>query len=138
MSRILIIEDEAALASAIGQLTRRMGFEPLLAASAAQGLEQLRRRRPDLVVLDIGLPDRSGLEVLQEIRSIDADLPVLIITAHGHLQNAVEAKKRGASGYLVKPLDLRELEKSLQVLLQSQGDGAVAAAVPDAPQIPRC
>ncbi|WP_009959624.1 sigma-54-dependent transcriptional regulator [Verrucomicrobium spinosum] len=132
MSRILIIEDEAALASAIGQLTRRMGFEPLLAASAAQGLEQLRRRRPDLVVLDIGLPDRSGLEVLQEIRSIDADLPVLIITAHGHLQNAVEAKKRGASGYLVKPLDLRELEKSLQVLLQSQGDGAVAAAVPDA------
>lgn len=132
MSRILIIEDEAALASAIGQLTRRMGFEPVLAASAAQGLEQLRRQRPNLVVLDIGLPDRSGLEVLQEIRGVDADLPVLIITAHGYLQNAVEAKKRGASGYLVKPLDLRDLEKSLQVLLQSQGDGAVAAAPQDA------
>lgn len=132
MSRILIIEDEAALASAIGQLTRRMGFEPVLAASAAQGLEHLRRHRPNLVILDIGLPDRSGLEVLQEIRGVDADLPVLIITAHGYLQNAVEAKKRGASGYLVKPLDLRELEKSLQVLLQSQGDGAVTAAPQDA------
>lgn len=131
MSTLLVIEDEAALAAALGQVARRMGFEPVLCASAAQGLAKLEQAKPSLVVLDIGLPDRSGLEVLQILRERQPDLPVLVITAHGHLGNAVEAKKRGASGYLVKPLDLRELEKTLRVLLQSSAGvpAAEAAAV---------
>ncbi|HSJ04213.1 MAG TPA: sigma 54-interacting transcriptional regulator, partial [Verrucomicrobium sp.] len=125
MSRILIIEDEVSLASALGQLVRRLGYEPVPVASAALGLDQLKKAAPALVILDIGLPDRSGLEVLNDIRELHPALPVLIITAHGHLQNAVEAKKRGASGYLVKPLDLRELEKTLHVLLQTSTEGAL-------------
>jgi DNA-binding NtrC family response regulator len=129
MSRILVIEDEAGLASAIGQLVRRMGHEPLLCASAALGLAQLRHTPPALVVLDVGLPDRSGLDVLQDIRQHDPVLPVLVITAHGHLQNAVEAKKRGASGYLVKPLDLHELEKTMEVLVQGARAGEVRPAL---------
>ncbi len=117
--RILIIEDEAALASALGEVVRRLGHEAVLCASAAMGLEKLAQKKPALVILDIGLPDRSGLDVLQSIRVIDVALPVLIVTAHGSLGNAVEAKKRGASGYLVKPLDLRELEDALRALLQA-------------------
>lgn len=118
MSPILIIEDEAALASALALLVKRMGHEAVTCASAALGLEKLARRKPALVILDIGLPDCPGLDVLKVIREHDAALPVLIITAHGNLHNAVEAKKRGASGYLVKPLDLRELEHTLQALLR--------------------
>ena len=118
MSRILIIEDEAALATALGTVMKRLGHEALLCASAALGLEKLVSSKPSLVILDIGLPDQSGLEVLNAIRKHDATLPVLIITAHGSLHNAVEAKKRGASGYLVKPLDLRELEEAVRALLQ--------------------
>lgn len=118
MSRILIIEDEAALATALGMVAKRLGHEPLLCASATLGLERLASSAPALVILDIGLPDRSGLDVLKAIRVHDANLPVLIITAHGSLHNAVEAKKRGASAYLVKPLDLRELEAALRSLLQ--------------------
>jgi len=129
MPRILIIEDEAALASALGAVVKRLGHEPVLCASAALGLESLAGRRPSLVILDIGLPDTSGLEVLRSIREQDAALPVLVITAHGSLQNAVEAKKRGASGYLVKPLDLRELEQTLGPLLES--------AAPDRPETQR-
>jgi DNA-binding NtrC family response regulator len=118
MPRILIIEDEAALASALGTLTKRLGHEPVLCASAALGLEKVVSSKPALIILDIGLPDQSGLEVLNAIRKLDAALPVLIITAHGSLHNAVEAKKRGASGYLVKPLDLNELETAICALLQ--------------------
>lgn len=139
MSSVLIIEDEAALASALGTVARRMGHEPLLCASAMLGMENLARHNPALVILDIGLPDTSGLEVLRRIREHDAALPVLIITAHGSLQNAVEAKKRGASGYLVKPLDLRELEQALRALLQSgKPDGSAAtpaAETQDAPML---
>ena len=119
MSRILIIEDEAALASALGAVMKRLGHEPLLCPSAALGLEKLVSCQPALVILDIGLPDQSGLEVLKAIRQHAEALPVLIITAHGSLHNAVEAKKRGASGYLVKPLDLPELEQAIRALLQA-------------------
>ena len=82
-------------------------------------MEKLVSCQPALVILDIGLPDQSGLEVLKAIRQHAEALPVLIITAHGSLHNAVEAKKRGASGYLVKPLDLPELEQAIRALLQA-------------------
>lgn len=132
MPSILIIEDEAALASALALLMKRLGHEPVTAASAALGLEKLSKSKPALVILDIGLPDMSGLEALARIRKHDAVLPVLIITAHGNLQNAVEAKKRGASGYLVKPLDLRELEGTLRALLQAEIAGGCTP--PPAPE----
>ena len=137
MPAILIIEDEAALASALALLVKRLGHEPVTAASAALGLEKLSQNKPVLVILDIGLPDMSGLDALARIRNHDAALPVLIITAHGSLQNAVEAKKRGASGYLVKPLDLRELEDTLRALLQAAPSGEVVEqAVHDASDAP--
>jgi DNA-binding NtrC family response regulator len=134
---ILIIEDEAALASALALLVKRLGHDPLTAASAAQGLQKLQKVAPGLVILDIGLPDMSGLDALARIREHDAQLPVLIITAHGNLQNAVEAKKRGASGYLVKPLDLQELEATLRALVHAapatEGAPAIHPEASDAP-----
>jgi len=119
MSHVLIIEDEAALASALSILMQRLGHSTATAASATLGLQRLAERRPDLVVLDIGLPDRSGLTALDEIRARDATIPVLMVTAHGNLQNAVQARKGGASAYLVKPLDLGELERTVRSLLHS-------------------
>jgi len=127
LKSILVIEDEAALASALAILVQRLGYEPVTVASATLGLEKLGNRPPALVILDIGLPDMSGLEALTKIRRSDPTLPVLVITAHGSLHNAVEAKKCGASGYLVKPLDLRELESTLRSLLQAPLSGTVAA-----------
>ncbi|MBL8733579.1 MAG: sigma-54-dependent Fis family transcriptional regulator [Planctomycetes bacterium] len=129
MSYVLVVEDEAALASAIGILVQRLGHPVRTAASATLGLQRLRQERPALVVLDIGLPDLNGLDVLMRIKAIDAALPVLVITAHGNLQNAVEARKRGAAGYLVKPLDLPEFERTVRALLQ-EAEPVLAAAVP--------
>jgi len=130
MSTVLVIEDEASLASAIAILVQRLGHTAVTAASATLGLQKLAAQRPDLVVLDIGLPDLSGLQALARIRALDASIPVLIVTAHGNLQNAVEARKGGASGYLVKPLDLPELERSIVALLQSKPERADAVPPP--------
>ncbi len=134
MSRVLIVEDEAGLASALATLVRRMGHEPTTVASATLAFSWLERTDPDLVVLDIGLPDLSGIEVLARIRKRRADLPILIVTAHGNLQNAVEARKRGASGYLVKPLDLEEFETMVRSLLDAPERPSLPAATGRADQ----
>jgi len=119
MKPLLIIEDEHALASALKVVGCRMGYESALCHSGQRGLDELAGGEFSLVILDIGLPDMSGLAVLEKIRQSDSSVPVLIITAHGNLQNAVAAKKLGAEAYLVKPLDLQEVEKTLQQLLES-------------------
>lgn len=117
MKTILIIEDEHALGIALSMLVRRMGHLPVLVASAAAGLDELARARPAAVVVDIGLPDRSGLEVLERLRSDGHELPVLVITAHATLEHAIRAQKSGATGYLTKPLDLPQFERTLGGML---------------------
>jgi DNA-binding NtrC family response regulator len=123
---ILIIEDEHALAAALAAVCRRLGRQATLCSSGQRGLEEAGRAECALAVLDIGLPDMSGLAVLEELRRRLPQMPVLIITAHGNLDNAVAAKKLGAAGYLVKPLDLTEVQETLRQLLSA----APAAAAP--------
>jgi DNA-binding NtrC family response regulator len=133
--QVLIIEDENALARALAAVCQRLGAAAKLCASGERGLKEFRAGSFSLVILDIGLPDMSGLAVLQTVNQSPARPPVLIITAHGTLDNAVSARQLGAAGYLVKPLDLLELEQTLQQLLAShasapstgrQAAGAVA------------
>jgi DNA-binding NtrC family response regulator len=119
MKPFLIIEDEHALASALMAVGRRMGCESTLCYSGRRGLEELAQTEFSLLILDIGLPDMSGIEVLEQVRQKTPALPVLVITAHGNLQNAVASKKLGAEAYLVKPLDLQEVETTLRQLLKS-------------------
>jgi DNA-binding NtrC family response regulator len=128
MSSILIIEDEHALAAAISAIARRIGAEPSVAASGRGGLDKLAKRAPDLIVLDIGLPDMSGLEVLKSARVSHPAIPVIIITAHGTLENALEAQRLGAVEYFLKPLDLTEFQQALRGFLKEQGEAPVAKA----------
>lgn len=116
MNPILIIEDEHAVAGALGAVCKRLGHEARLCSSGKRGLEELARGEFALAILDIGLPDMSGLEVLKQIRQQAPQLPALIITAHGNLDNAVAAKKLGSAGYLVKPLDLHEVQETIRQL----------------------
>jgi len=129
MKPLLIIEDEHALASALMAVGRRIGYGATLCGSGRRGLEELDAGEFSLVILDIGLPDMSGLELLETVRARSSSLPVLIITAHGSLGNAVAARKLGAEAYLVKPLDLHELEATLRRLLEQ-----AAPPDPDAPR----
>lgn len=117
MPRVLIIEDEYALAAALATLVRRLGAEPVVAASGQGGLEKAARQTFHAVLLDIGLPDLSGLKVLAALRQLPTPPPVLIITAHGTLDNALEARRLGAHDYFLKPLNLAELQPQLRALL---------------------
>ncbi len=129
MASVLIIEDETALATALSRICQRLGWRAELRASGNAGLRALASGNFDLAILDIGLPDLSGLEVLEKARARAPQLPVVIITAHGKLENAVAARKLGAAAYLVKPLDLREIERTLTQILATK-IAPVSAAAP--------
>lgn len=116
---ILLIEDEHALGTALSFLVRRMGHLPSLVASGGAGLAALEREDFAAVVLDIGLPDMSGLKVLEKLRQVGDAVPVLVITAHATLDHAIHAQKSGATAYLTKPLDLRQFEQTLGAMLVS-------------------
>ena len=107
---VLIVDDEEVFARAVGKKLGRNGVESEMAGDLAEARALLAGRRPDLVLLDMRLPDGSGLDFLRELRGGDhADLPVLVLTAFGGLQDAVAAMKERADDYLVKPVDLDEL-----------------------------
>jgi len=141
---ILIIEDEHALASALAAVARRMGRAPVLCATGTRGLDEAAAGSFALAVLDIGLPDISGLTVLERLRALYPALPVIIITAHGNLENAMAAKQLGAAAYLVKPLDLPEVEQTFgEVLSAARALPAVSVEpmslmVGAAPAMQRC
>ncbi len=117
MNSVLIIEDEHALAAALAAVCRRLGHESRLCASGSRALAELALNEFALVLLDIGLPDMSGLVVLERIRAQWPMLPVVVLTAHGTLDNAVAAKKLGATAYLLKPLELQEVQETLRQVL---------------------
>ena len=109
MAVILVVDDERLLRVKLQRALESEGHDVRTAETGATGLAAARDEPPDLVLLDLRLPDRSGLDVLSELRAHDPGLPVVLMTAYGSIRDAVEAMRRGASDYLQKPLDVDEL-----------------------------
>lgn len=131
---ILVVDDDAAQRCLLGDFVGSLDFHTTEAGSAEEALEMIRRSAPDMVLLDIRLPGMDGITALGEIRKIACDLPVLLITAHGELRQAVEAIKSGADDYLLKPLDLDELEAVIVDAVGTAGERSPKErAVPDLP-----
>ncbi|HKW13517.1 MAG TPA: sigma-54 dependent transcriptional regulator, partial [Candidatus Krumholzibacteria bacterium] len=107
--RILLIDDDESIRKVIGYMLEEAKYAAVTAASAEEGLRLFRAQRPDLVLSDIKMPKKSGIELLGELKSIDASVPVIILTAFGTVETAVEAMKRGAADYLTKPISRDEL-----------------------------
>ncbi|WP_395753041.1 sigma-54-dependent transcriptional regulator [Prosthecobacter sp.] len=114
---ILIIEDEYALAAALSTLVRRLDATPVVAASGQGGIDKLAGQSYALIILDVGLPDISGLKVLEKIQSLPSPPPVMIITAHGTLDTALEARRLGAREYFLKPLNLADMQRAVREIL---------------------
>ena len=112
MPRLLLVDDDPVLIleQSVHVFGQR-GIEIAVALTGEDALRQIEARRPDVVLLDVGLPDLSGIEVYQRIRRIDARIPVIFITATTTTETAIEAIRYGAYDYLFKPVDLRQLEK---------------------------
>lgn len=109
MPSILIVEDEAVFGKSLARFLTKAGYDCTLKARAEDGLRVLEDVSPHAVLLDVRLPGMDGLQALRVFHERDADLPVIMITAHGSIETAVEAMKAGAVDYLCKPLDLQEV-----------------------------
>src|SRR5215813_3302375 len=102
-SRILVIDDEAAIRDSLKMTLEYEGYEFLGAATGQEGLALLEREGPDLVLLDVKMPGMDGLEVLDRIRALNDALPVVVVSGHGTISTAVEATKKGAFDFIEKP-----------------------------------
>jgi two-component system, OmpR family, KDP operon response regulator KdpE len=116
---VLVIDDEAQIRKFLDIGLRAEGYEVLLAANAADGLALAATRSPDLVVLDIGLPDREGHEVLAELRQW-SQVPVLMLSVRDTEQEKVRALDAGANDYVTKPFGIQELMARLRALLRNR------------------
>jgi DNA-binding NtrC family response regulator len=114
MHTITIIDDDDQLRKSFDKLLSREGYRVVTAASGEAGLALISESSPDLVVLDMRLPGINGFETFQRIQAIDAKLPVIIMTAYGTTQTAIEATKLGAFDYIVKPFDIPDMLRVIQ------------------------
>ncbi|QDU82576.1 Nitrogen assimilation regulatory protein [Polystyrenella longa] len=110
MPKLLVIDDEPSILHAFKRAFDDPDIELLTAETAAEGEAMVAVEHPDVVVLDLRLPDKSGLECFNQIREIDPRTPVIFITGHGTVETAIEATKLGAYDYLFKPLELDQLK----------------------------
>jgi len=123
MATLLVVDDEPVLLRQLARSLGGEGHEVRTAMTGAEAIEAARACPPDLVLLDLRLPDRSGLDVLRELRGLDPELPVVLMTAHGSVRDAVHAMREGALDYLAKPLDLDEVALLVErVLAQRRRD----------------
>ena len=130
MPTLLVIDDEESVRYSFRCVFSSDDIEVLTAANAAEGLDLVRRRDPDVIVLDLLLPDRSGLDIFRDIHALAPKRPVVFITAHGTTQTAIEAMKGGAFDYLVKPLDLDRLSQVLDRAFEAARLMGVPAELP--------
>ena len=116
--RVLIVDDEALFAKAVSKRLEKAGYSCAVAGNLAKGMEIFEANTPDLILLDMRLPDGSGLDFLERLRrERESDVAVLVLTAYGELEDAVAAMKLRASDYLKKPIDLDELLVNVEKVL---------------------
>jgi DNA-binding response OmpR family regulator len=126
-TRVLIIEDDPSIAEAVRRVVTEQNGSGVVVSDGRNGLRNFFEERPDLVVLDIGLPGMDGWEVLERIRDL-SEVPVLILTAHDVEQEKVRGLTSGTDDFLTKPFGVQELGTRIQALLRRSRASSVAAA----------
>jgi two-component system nitrogen regulation response regulator GlnG len=120
MPRVLVVDDDRTVLRLVERALADSGVEVVSAQSAADGLSALRQHAPDVLLLDVRLPDMSGLEIADQVRAIDAKLPVAYITVSDDSNLAIEAMKQGAYDFLLKPLDVQQVQDLVERALQTR------------------
>ena len=134
MTKLLIVDDEPNVRYSLEKVLGSPRLQVVSVGTAREGIEAVRTAPPDAVILDVRLPDMSGLDAYQAIRQIDARLPVIVITAHGTTETAIEAMKLGAFEYLLKPLDLTQLRDVVARAIHLSQISRLPAMYDDSPQ----
>lgn len=128
--RVLLVDDEALLLSFLSKVLRVRGFDVGTAAGGAEALAELGRERYDVVVLDQRMPGMDGIATLERIRCMDARLPVLFLSGLAEMSTAVEAVRRGAVDYLMKPASVDKLCGKIRSAVQQRRALVQPAAEP--------
>jgi len=118
-ARLLVVDDEHLIRWSLEQNLRKQGYDILTAGTGEDALKIVREEQPELVLLDIQLPGISGLEVLEKIKEFDEDIIVIMVTAHGGLETAVNAMRMGAYDYINKPFNLDEMAIVIRKALET-------------------
>ncbi|MDU5613432.1 MAG: response regulator transcription factor, partial [Slackia sp.] len=126
MSKIMLIDDDESLRELVGQIAAREGWDYCCSDNGAAGLEMLRRERPDVLVLDVMLPDMNGFDVCRLIRSEGRRVPVVFLSAKGDIVDKSVGFNSGADDYLVKPFLTEELVLRVKVWLNRRARAAAA------------
>ena len=124
MVKILVIDDETSIRSLLDTLLRRKGYDVVLADSGRKGLELFRREHPDVIVLDLKMPEMDGLTVLRQIHSLDPKKPVIILTGAGNTEAEQQVRALGVTEYVEKEFSLHLLGDSLKRLLNNPNPSA--------------
>ena len=122
--QLLLVEDDVSLAEGLLKGLRREGFSVNHVSSGADAIHAVNIDTPDIIALDLGLPDMDGLDILRQVRAKYPDLPVLLLTARDTLDDKVSGLDSGADDYLVKPFEMAELLARLRVLERRIGTSA--------------
>ncbi|MBK9992057.1 MAG: response regulator transcription factor [Verrucomicrobia bacterium] len=129
LPRILVVDDERPMRASICQCLRAEGYRVLEASDGAQGLDMITKEKPELVVLDVMMPNLTGIEVVAAMRRLGLNTPVLMLTTRNEVPQKVEGLDAGADDYLGKPFDRRELLARVQSLLRRQTAAVTADAI---------
>src|SRR5258707_14019052 len=111
---VLVVDDEEGIRKALERFLTRLGYQVAVASNATEALQRLAEDHPQTMLCDIRMPETSGVELLPKVLAQDPDLAVIMLTAIDEPRTAIECLKLGAYDYLIKPVDLDELEMSLQ------------------------
>lgn len=119
-NNILIVEDDMAIREMMAFSLKREGFEAIKAASGHEALEQLNQNRPNLIIIDWGLPDMNGIDLIDMVRRDDVvkDVPIIMLTARSEEQDKIKGLERGADDYLTKPASMLELMARIRAQLR--------------------
>ncbi|SHJ78722.1 sigma-54-dependent transcriptional regulator [Paramaledivibacter caminithermalis] len=115
--KILIVDDEKNMIWALKRAFKNEEFKIITASNGIEAIEMVKVNTPDLVLLDLKMPKLNGLEALKEIKNIDSKISVIMMTAHGTMESAIEAMKNGAIDYISKPFDIEELKIQIRKAL---------------------
>ena len=119
MAKVLVIDDEPSIRNLLDTLLCRKGYDVVLAESGRKGLELFRRERPDVLVLDLKMPQMDGITVLKQIRRVDPKLPVIILTGAGTPETEQQVRAMGVTEYVEKAFSLHLLGDALKRLLKT-------------------
>ena len=133
MAKLLVVDDEPIICHSFRRVFATADTEVLTAGTVAEGWRRIEADRPDVIVLDLQLPDGSGMELFERVRVADPRRPVIFVTAHGTTDTTIEAMKRGAFDYLTKPLDLEQMSGLLARAFEAARLMREPAALPDDP-----